>query len=315
MNGKHAHFVTFTRSLYRKEMANYRLEDPLVSLENALVPPGLEMDNEDVSFSEQEAFNHRQASVSVNGGRNAYLTTHSASHSVIRYFSRLMKPRQMDFEFAAWQMLYLLIGPRQVYKLVTYQRQTRRQWARDDPAFVIILCGLLLATSVLYSMVYATSYTDFLQLGFSMIFLDFVLVGFVVSTASWLFTNKVLLNKTNGGRVSNEAVEWGYAFDLHCNAFYFLFVWTYVIQFFLLGIVNTRGFLGRFIGNTIYFIGIHGYLYQTYLGYQALPMVSRASLFMYPAGILTVLYVISLFTVNVSSHIMQGYFPKAFDRE
>jgi len=51
----------------------------------------------------------------------------------------------MDFEFALWQMIYLFIAPQKVYRNFNYRKQTKSQFARDDPAFlvllVICLCG------------------------------------------------------------------------------------------------------------------------------------------------------------------------------
>jgi hypothetical protein len=55
----------------------------------------------------------------------------------------------MDFEFAAWQMLYLFTSPQRVYRNFHYRKQTKDQWARDDPAFLVLLsiwlCGKYLS--------------------------------------------------------------------------------------------------------------------------------------------------------------------------
>jgi hypothetical protein len=52
----------------------------------------------------------------------------------------------MDFEVALWQMLYLCISPVKVYRSVYYHKQTRNRWARDDPAFVVLLMLGILGT-------------------------------------------------------------------------------------------------------------------------------------------------------------------------
>ena len=44
---------------------------------------------------------------------------------------------QMDLESASWQMVTLCIDPKRVYKQTTYHKQTKNQWARDDPAFTV----------------------------------------------------------------------------------------------------------------------------------------------------------------------------------
>lgn len=69
----------------------------------------------------------------------------SATSKSYKYLRRLLKFNQMDFEFAFWQMIYLFIAPQKVYRNFNYRKQTKSQFARDDPAFlvllVICLCG------------------------------------------------------------------------------------------------------------------------------------------------------------------------------
>ncbi|CAL4124887.1 unnamed protein product, partial [Meganyctiphanes norvegica] len=57
-----------------------------------------------------------------------------------KYLRRLLKFRQMDFEFAAWQMMHLFYSPQKIYRNFQYRKQTKQQFARDDPAFVVLLC-------------------------------------------------------------------------------------------------------------------------------------------------------------------------------
>ena len=64
-----------------------------------------------------------------------------------RYLRRLLHYQQMDFEFAFWQMVYLLSNPRVVYKNFTYRKKTKAQFARDDPAFLVLLAGWLVISS------------------------------------------------------------------------------------------------------------------------------------------------------------------------
>ena len=63
------------------------------------------------------------------------------------YLRRLFYYRQMDFEFAFWQMVYLLSNPKVVYKNFTYRKKTKAQFARDDPAFLVLLAGWLVISS------------------------------------------------------------------------------------------------------------------------------------------------------------------------
>lgn len=70
---------------------------------------------------------------------------HTAGAKRYKYLRRLFRFRQMDFEFAGWQMLYLFTSPQRVYRNFHYRKQTKDQWARDDPAFLVLLsvwlCG------------------------------------------------------------------------------------------------------------------------------------------------------------------------------
>jgi len=79
-----------------------------------------------------------------------------------RYLRKLSNFKQMDFEFALWQMTFLFINPQKVYRnfqhrkgklsiqyimlyhlISTFLVETKLQFARDDPAFLVLLSGLL----------------------------------------------------------------------------------------------------------------------------------------------------------------------------
>lgn len=47
----------------------------------------------------------------------------SATSKSYKYLRRLLKFKQMDFEFALWQMLYLFISPQKVYRNVNYRKR------------------------------------------------------------------------------------------------------------------------------------------------------------------------------------------------
>lgn len=85
----------------------------------------------------------------------------SATSKSSKYLRRLIKFRQMDFEFALWQMLYLFVAPQKVYRNFGYRKgepsiasrrfnsaniiflETKSQFARDDPAFLVLLLASL----------------------------------------------------------------------------------------------------------------------------------------------------------------------------
>lgn len=47
----------------------------------------------------------------------------SAATKRYKYLRRMFKFDQMDFEFAFWQMLYLLIAPQKVYRNFAYRKR------------------------------------------------------------------------------------------------------------------------------------------------------------------------------------------------
>lgn len=75
-----------------------------------------------------------------------------------KYFSRFYKFRQMDFEYASWQMVNIFVSPQKLYRNFSYHHckafrllfesiATRNQWARDDPAFLILLIPWIFSKS------------------------------------------------------------------------------------------------------------------------------------------------------------------------
>ncbi|CAG8689907.1 3344_t:CDS:2 [Funneliformis caledonium] len=157
------------------------------------------------------------------------------SASIPLFLRRLFRFPQMDFEFALWQMLYLCIAPRRVYRNIYYHKQTKNQWARDDPAFVVILSFFLGA--IAWGLVYGHGLIGILKMILFMVFVDFVVVGMIISTICWVFANRFLTHRHTIHAVE-QTVEWAYAFDVHCyNALPFLLhteMFLYPVALFLI---------------------------------------------------------------------------------
>ena len=60
----------------------------------------------------------------------------------------------MDTEYTMWQMVNLCVAPKAVYKQTSFRKQTKNQWARDDPAFVVILAALVALSAVAYCLAF-----------------------------------------------------------------------------------------------------------------------------------------------------------------
>uniref|UniRef100_A0A8C2YN32 Unc-50-like protein n=1 Tax=Chinchilla lanigera TaxID=34839 RepID=A0A8C2YN32_CHILA len=184
---------------------------------------------------------------------------HTAGAKCYKYLRRLF----MDFEFTAWQMLYLFTSPKRVYRNFHYRKQTKDKWARDDPAFLVLL----------------------------IVFIDFVGVCLLISTLMWFTSNKYLVKRQS----RKYYMEWGYTFEVHLNAFYPLLVILHFIQLFFLNLVTlTDTFIGYLVGNTSWLIAVGYYIYVNFLGYNALPFLKNTVILLYPFALLILLYVLSL---------------------
>ncbi|CAN1192473.1 Protein unc-50 homolog [Linum perenne] len=179
----------------------------------------------------------------------------SRAQSVLpQYLRRIIKWQQMDIEYTFWQMLHLCSSPKVVYQHTKYHKQTKNQWARDDPAFVVI-CSLLLTVATLaYCAAYdhSASHTVFVVL--SVLFFHFLFSGVLLATACWL-----------------------YAFDVHCNSFFPMFVMLYVIHYFLSPLLVAHGFIPVLLSNLIFMVAASYYHYLNFLGYDGKPNVYDCS--------------------------------------
>ncbi len=131
----------------------------------------------------------------------------------------------------------------------------------------------------------------------------------------------------------DQEVEWLYAFDVHCNGFFPLFVLLFVGQYFLSPLLMGNGFVSVFLANSLYALAFSYYHYVSFLGYSgntschvsssqqliyylshththtALPFLHNTQKFLYPIGVILVVYVLSLiFRFNVFKFMISLYF-------
>jgi len=225
------------------------------------------------------------------------------------YFRRIFHYPQMDIEYTFWIMFYLCFNPSRVYKITYWHKQTKNQWARDDPAFVAICVFFMALASMSYAIAFHyLSFFHIIKTIFWAVFVDFISLGLLVATVGWWLTNKFLRVSTHNHSV-DQNVEWLYAFDIHCNSFFPLFIILYVIQFFLLPILLSSSFLSTFLSNSLYFIAFVYYYYITFLGYNALPFLQHTVAFLYPILLIFTFYVLGVvLNINFTISIMKFYF-------
>ncbi|CAN6685616.1 unnamed protein product [Malus baccata var. baccata] len=197
----------------------------------------------------------------------------------IQYLRRIIKWQQMDIEYTFWQMLHLCTSPKVVYQHTKYHKQTKNQWARDDPAFVVISSLLLAVATLAYC-------------------------------AAFL-TNSYLREEAPNSHVVEQRVEWLYAFDVHCNSFFPMFVLLYVIHYFLSPILVAHGFIPVLLSNLIFMVATSYYHYLNFLGYDVLPFLERTTFFLYPISVVIVLSPILILSgFNPSRYFMNMYFSQ-----
>ncbi|KAK4477008.1 hypothetical protein RD792_016210 [Penstemon davidsonii] len=145
-------------------------------------------------------------------------------------------------------------------------RETKNQWARDDPAFIVICTLLLLVSTVAYCAAYdhGTGHAVFVVI--LVLLFHFLVAGAILASSCWL-----------------------YAFDVHCNSFFPVFVLLYVIHYFLSPLLVAHGFVPVLLSNLLFMAALSYYHYLNYLGYDVLPFLERTTLFLYPIGIVIVL--------------------------
>ncbi|TYH29427.1 hypothetical protein ES288_A01G010500v1 [Gossypium darwinii] len=241
-----------------------------------------------------------------------------------QYLRRIVKWQQMDIEYTFWQMLHLCTAPKIVYQHTKYHKQTKNQWARDDPAFVVV-CSLLLAVAtVAYCAAYDHSAAHAVSVVISVLVFHFLLAGilletclvvvhcleditvtkgcehlrnpriwwpevnqlplfqgytiYILSSHRMFLTNAYLREEFPNTCVVEQRVEWQvwlYAFDVHCNSFFPMFVMLYVIHYFLSPLLVAHGFIPAQLSNLLFMVAASYHHYLNFLGYDVLPFLER----------------------------------------
>ncbi|KAF7071863.1 hypothetical protein CFC21_077099 [Triticum aestivum] len=186
------------------------------------------------------------------------------------YLRRIVKWQQMDIEYTFWQMVHLCTSPKVVYQHTKYHKQTKNQWARDDPAFIVILILFLVFATSAYCAAFGESAPHAALTIISVVFVHFLFAGLVLATLCWFLTNSYLREEPNS-HVVEQRVEWLYAFDVHCNSFFPAFVILY--------------------------------------GYDVLPFLDRTTFFLYPIGLVIILSpLMILIGFNPTRYFLSLYF-------
>lgn len=227
------------------------------------------------------------------------------SPSLSEYLRRMLHYAQMDIDYTFAQMLYLCIAPRKVYQLTSYRKQTKNQWARDDPAFVVVLIFFLSVVAIAYGIAFEAGGTNFIHILVRFVFIHFLLFGVVVSSVSWFVANNYMRAQSFHG--VEQKMEWMYAFDIHCNSFFPFFLVLYVLHYLLLPLLLQSTWLAATFSNLLYAVATCYYLYIMSLGYSMLPFLERTEVILYPAGVVVLLaFILSILGINLTHLSLQN---------
>lgn len=184
-----------------------------------------------------------------------------------RYLRRAFSVQQWDLEYTFYQLIYSFRSPARVYKLTQHRKQTKNQWARDDPAFFVLLLAFLGVAAVSFGVAY--EYNSPLAYAWlvAQAWLGFVGSGAVLSTACWAAANKYMRGYAHLPHAGEQEVEWLYAWDVHCNASVAVLLLLFVAQFALLPLLMRDGLLSTLLANALYAVAISQYVYVTFSGY------------------------------------------------
>lgn len=228
------------------------------------------------------------------------------------YFRRVLKPSQMDFQYAFWTMIQLCRSPKTAYKQTSYHKQTKNIWARDDPAFVVVCAGLVALGGFGFSVFFSSSWKRAVSGIFSAVLVDYLLLGCAIATAGWILSNSYLRRRQVHSHTVEQSVEWMYAFDIHCNSYFPMFLVLYVLQLVLCPVLLAHTVIAVVLSNLIYLLAMTYYLYLTFLGYSALPFLDNTEAFLYPIGILMLLFPVAvLIGFNPTRTMLRLYYGYA----
>ncbi|KAI7715735.1 UNC-50 family protein [Hortaea werneckii] len=244
------------------------------------------------------------------------------------FFRRLFKFTSMDFETAVWEMINLIIAPKKVFRNIYYHVQTyippfkdshsgtvmltrnpetKNSYHRADPAFTYLLSLFFWLTGLAWGLAYADGFGRAVKISFAFVLFHLLGSSVIVSTLMYFLVGKVLgkrrqglFGPPNGGE---EELEFGYCFDVSIRAFTPIWVFLYVLQFLLMPLIAQDYWVSNFFGNTMFLLALSYYFIIIFLGFNALPFLSRTEVLLVPIPILVILWVISLFTFDCATDL------------
>ncbi|CAI0445702.1 unnamed protein product [Linum tenue] len=231
----------------------------------------------------------------------------SRAHSMFpQYLRRIIKWQQMDIEYTFWQMLHLCTSPKVV--------QAYPIDKDSNNLFACRCCGMEAAISTLSTISFLRG--SILHLFWKILLLAVATLAYCAaydhsaSHAVFVVISVLLFHFLTAGVLLATSC-WLYAFDVHCNSFFPMFVMLYVIHYFLSPLLVAHGFIPVLLSNLLFLVAASYYHYLNFLGYDVLPFLERTTFFLYPIGIVIVLSPILILSgFSPSRYFMNMYFSQ-----
>lgn len=226
-----------------------------------------------------------------------------ASEKMRKYLRRLIKFEQMDFPFALWQIFYLFVSPNKLYKNFRFRKCIKYQYARDDPAFLVLFLLSIFTISLSFSFILNLSTPQIIYFFLHFAIVDLLTTAALISTFFWLILNKWF-------RIGKQQdLEWGFAFDVHLNAaFVFFTIISITCLIFYDGRTTHDYFFAIITESSLWLTAVFCYFHVTFLGYASLDFLKNTEVILIVVPFFIVLYILNLhFGFNLSSLLIDYY--------
>jgi hypothetical protein len=205
-------------------------------------------------LQQQHQHHHSLPTPTLRTSSSLYQNHHNYTSNTMDWY-RFYDIRSMDIQSALDQMKTLLSvwshslsgsnGSNKsqtlmIYKLAYYRKQTKNHWYRDDPTFILLQILMLFISCITYSIAFKISLLHSISFIIISILFNYLFIGIIVTTILREFTNRHLLTHhqhtptssnitsttttATSTHIQKQQVEWLYAFDIHCNSFFPLFI-------------------------------------------------------------------------------------------
>ncbi|KAI0989425.1 hypothetical protein GJ496_010142, partial [Pomphorhynchus laevis] len=151
----------------------------------------------------------------------------TAKEKLKQFMNRLFRLNHMDFQYASWQATHLFFAPQKVFRSFQYRKRVKNQWARDDPAFILILAAVFISITLI-RLFWVNPYDVTVNVKQLFRELIFILIGGTIASTLllWSILNRYFV--PNPGMAPD--VEKAFCLDLHVSAFLVAFVELWLPQ-------------------------------------------------------------------------------------